>query len=140
MRWVQKYISQFGGDPTKVTLYVLLNPCRPVTLMVLTISSLIRWGQSAGAISISLQMLVNGGNPAGLFRGAFMESGGPIPLSDLTDSQESYDALVAGTGCSSASDTLACLRTVPLATLKTAVNNIGASSVLNAFITGIAQI
>ncbi|PPQ91357.1 hypothetical protein CVT25_004124 [Psilocybe cyanescens] len=116
MRWVQKYISQFGGDPTKVTL----------------------WGQSAGAISISLQMLVNGGNPAGLFRGAFMESGGPIPLSDLTDSQESYDALVAGTGCSSASDTLACLRTVPLATLKTAVNNIGASSsVVNSFGPGV---
>lgn len=74
-------------------------------------------------------MLVNEGNPAGLFRGAFMQSGGPIPLSDVADSQGSYDALVAATGCLSASDTLACLRTVPLATLKTAIDSVGSSSV-----------
>ncbi|KAH9484564.1 Lipase 4 [Psilocybe cubensis] len=116
MRWVQTYITQFGGDPTKVTL----------------------WGQSAGAISISLQMLVNGGNPSGLFRGAFIQSGGPIPLNDVAASQGSYDALIAATGCSNASDTLACLRTIPLATLKTAINSAGPSStVVNTFGPGI---
>jgi hypothetical protein len=28
MRWVQKYISAFGGDPTKVTMYACLSPYR----------------------------------------------------------------------------------------------------------------
>ena len=37
------------------------------------------WGESAGAISVALQMVTNGGNTEGLFRGAFMQSGGPIP-------------------------------------------------------------
>lgn len=26
LRWVQKYISAFGGDPKKVTMYVILFP------------------------------------------------------------------------------------------------------------------
>ncbi|PPQ85181.1 hypothetical protein CVT25_004188 [Psilocybe cyanescens] len=99
-RWVQKYITQFGGDPTKVTI----------------------WGESAGAISVSLHMLTNGGNPGGLFRAAFMESGAPIPVGDITNGQKYYDALVADTGCSSASDTLACLRTIPFSVLKAAIN------------------
>ncbi|KAH9480374.1 Lipase 1 [Psilocybe cubensis] len=99
-RWVQKYITQFGGDPTKVTI----------------------WGESAGAISVSLHMLSNGGNPGGLFRAAFMESGAPIPVGDITNGQKYYDALVADTGCSGASDTLACLRTIPFTDLKAAIN------------------
>ena len=31
-----------------------------------------RWSQSAGAISVALHMITNGGNIEGLFRGAFM--------------------------------------------------------------------
>jgi hypothetical protein len=31
-------------------------------------------GQSAGAISVGLQLFANGGDPAGLFRAAFMVS------------------------------------------------------------------
>lgn len=81
-----------------------------------------RWGESAGAISVSLHMLTNGGNPGGLFRAAFMESGAPIPVGDITNGQKYYDALVADTGCSSASDTLACLRTIPFSVLKAAIN------------------
>ena len=30
------------------------------------------WGQSAGAISVALHMITNGGDTEGLFRGAFM--------------------------------------------------------------------
>ena len=68
-------------------------------------------------------MLANGGNTEGLFRGAFMESGAPIPVGDITNGQKYYDALVKDTGCSGAADTLQCLRTVPYASLKAAINN-----------------
>lgn len=35
--------------------------------------SIYSWGQSAGAISVGLQMVTNGGNAEGLFQGAFMQ-------------------------------------------------------------------
>ncbi|KAF8073584.1 carotenoid ester lipase precursor [Lyophyllum atratum] len=100
LRWVQKYIGAFGGDPTKVTI----------------------WGESAGAISVSLQMVANNGNSEGLFRAGFMQSGSPIPVADITHGQKYYDAVVSKSGCSGSADTLACLRTVPYKNLKAAIN------------------
>ena len=44
----------------------------------------VSWGQSAGSISVSMQMLANGGNTEGLFRAAFMQSGSPLPVGDIT--------------------------------------------------------
>ncbi|OBZ75697.1 Lipase 1 [Grifola frondosa] len=100
LRWIQKYIGAFGGDPTKVTI----------------------WGESAGAISVALQMITNGGDTEGLFRGAFMQSGGPIPVGDITNGQADYDALVSQTGCTNATDTLQCLRHAPYDVLKLAMD------------------
>lgn len=101
--------------------HIVLKFCWPYHTLCLT-SFLFRWGESAGAISASLHMLANGGNTEGLFRGSFMQSGSPIPVGDMTNGQQYYDAIVSQTGCSSASDTLACLRTVPYANLKAAIN------------------
>ncbi|KAF9254184.1 carotenoid ester lipase precursor [Marasmius fiardii PR-910] len=100
LRWVQRYIGAFGGDPKKVTI----------------------WGESAGSISVALQMVTNGGNTENLFRAAFMESGATIPVGDISHGQFYYDQIVSETGCSSSADTLACLREVPYQTLKDAIN------------------
>ena len=86
-------------------------------------SSSRRWGESAGSISVAMQMLVSGGDTEGLFRGAFMQSGSPTPTGDFTEGQRYYDALVAATGCSGAVDTLQCLREAPFETLMDAVNH-----------------
>ena len=80
------------------------------------------WGESAGAISVALHMLVNGGNPEGLFRGAFMESGSPIPTSDLSGGQEIYDSIVQEVGCGLAVDSLNCLRSVSYEALAAAIS------------------
>ncbi|KAJ8520925.1 hypothetical protein ONZ45_g2284 [Pleurotus djamor] len=100
LRWVKKYISNFGGDPDKVTI----------------------WGESAGAVSVSLQMVANDGNTENLFHGAFMQSGSPVPVGDLTHAQSHYNKLVEDAGCEGEIDTLACLRALPFDELKAAIN------------------
>ncbi|KAI0046110.1 alpha/beta-hydrolase [Auriscalpium vulgare] len=100
LRWVQKYIHAFGGDPSKVTI----------------------WGESAGAISVALQLVTNGGNSEGLFRGAFMQSGSTQSIGPIADGQRYYDALVANVSCAAANDTLQCLREAPIDKLRTAIN------------------
>ncbi|KAI0041130.1 carotenoid ester lipase precursor [Auriscalpium vulgare] len=100
LRWIQKYIHAFGGDPSKVTI----------------------WGESAGAISVALHLVTNGGNTEGLFRGAFMQSGSPIPVGPVAEGQPFYDALVANASCAAAKDTLQCLRKAPIDRLRTAIN------------------
>ncbi|KIY61021.1 alpha/beta-hydrolase [Cylindrobasidium torrendii FP15055 ss-10] len=101
LRWIQKYIAVFGGNPEKVTI----------------------WGESAGAISVASQMLMNDGDNEGLFHAGFMQSGSPIPVGDITHGQADYDTLVEKTGCSGEDDTLACLREVDYDTLKAAVDD-----------------
>ncbi|KAI0752384.1 carotenoid ester lipase [Daedaleopsis nitida] len=111
LRWIQKYISAFGGDPTKVMI----------------------WGQSAGSISVALQMLANGGDTEGLFRAGFMQSGTLVPTGYVNNPylQSTYDAIVNDTGCSTSNNTLNCLRTVDAESIQTAMNK--GSAVLAGF-------
>ncbi|KZV69978.1 carotenoid ester lipase precursor [Peniophora sp. CONT] len=102
LRWVQKYISAFGGDPSKVTI----------------------WGQSAGAISVAMQMFTNGGNNEGLFRGAFLQSGGPFDTGALEDGQASFNKFATDAGCVDSLGSAAvfdCLRNASIADIRAAI-------------------
>jgi len=61
-----------------------------------------------------------------LYRAAFMQSGSPLSLGDLTTGQRFYDDMVIETGCSGEGvvddDTLACLRRVPYERIKAVID------------------
>ncbi|KAJ7107436.1 Alpha/Beta hydrolase protein [Mycena epipterygia] len=91
LKWVQKHIAAFGGDPERVVL----------------------GGISAGSVSTALLLLSNKHSSSSLFRGAFMVSGSPWPSPTVADGQRHYDELVVANNCTKAPDTLDCLRHIP---------------------------
>ncbi|EEC17328.1 acetylcholinesterase, putative, partial [Ixodes scapularis] len=94
LKWVQKHITAFGGDPGSVTLY----------------------GQSSGSMAVGVHVL----SPLsrGLFKRCIFESGTPLSLFTLPTGEEtsSFYDIAASTQCASPSQNISvmlnCLRQV----------------------------
>src|ERR1700761_6493107 len=92
LRWVQRNIRGFGGNPGNVTVF----------------------GESAGGLS-TLSQLVSPG-AGGLFQHAIVESGTyALTQASLASAESAGAAFAAKVGCTS--NTAACLRSVPVSTI-----------------------
>lgn len=104
MQWVQSHISEFGGDPDQVVIM----------------------GESAGSWSVAAHLLWDEGEGAtDLFRGAMALSGGPVMVEGAERAQPVFDHMVEKTGCSSATDKIACLKVADFKDIMTSVNEEG---------------
>jgi para-nitrobenzyl esterase len=92
LRWVQRNIRAFGGDPRKVTIA----------------------GQSAGGLSVLAHVASPGAH--GLFARAIVQSGPALTQTPLDEAETAGEAFAAKVGC--ASQTAACLRGLPLSIIQ----------------------
>jgi para-nitrobenzyl esterase len=92
LRWVQRNIAAFGGDPHNVTIF----------------------GESAGGLSTLSQ--VASPQARGLFEKAIVESGSyNLTQASLSSAETAGEAFAVRAGC--ASQTAACLRGLPVSTI-----------------------
>ncbi|XP_072020281.1 cholinesterase-like [Amphiura filiformis] len=106
LKWINQYISAFGGDPDKVTIF----------------------GESAGGASVGLQLV----SPHGwnYFNQGIMESGtGTSPWAveyDIAKARKDAEFIAKDCGCdtSSSAEMVACLRNVPAQSISSATSRI----------------
>jgi para-nitrobenzyl esterase len=102
LRWVQRNIRAFGGNPANVTIF----------------------GESAGGQSVLLQLISP--TARGLFTRAIAESGGyALGQASLAGAEAAGRAFAAKAGC--ASQTAQCLRSLPVATILADQDQTGAT-------------
>ncbi|KAH6894573.1 Alpha/Beta hydrolase protein, partial [Thelonectria olida] len=101
LKWVQKFISNFGGDPDHVTL----------------------GGASAGAASVAHHLSAYGGNDEGLFHAVAAESVSFANMLTVKESVYWYENLAIRLGCAG-KKALACLRSKSAKEIQVANYNI----------------
>jgi para-nitrobenzyl esterase len=106
LRWVRRNIAGFGGDPHNVTVF----------------------GESAGGLSTLSQ--VASPQARGLFQRAIVESGSyNLTQASLATAEAAGESFAASAGCSS--QTAACLRSLPVATILASENTAGYTPNIN---------
>jgi len=104
LKWTQKNIPLWGGDPSKVTI----------------------WGESAGAGAVMMQVVANGGETKPqLFKRAIASSVYVPPTYRYDDDQAEaqYSLFVNNAGCANSTNALDCLRYIDFETLSAAASS-----------------
>jgi acetylcholinesterase len=84
-------------------------------------------------MSVSAHLLAFSQTSTNLFRAGILQSGSPVTQNFITTAavQPAYDSIVASAGCTGASDTLACLRSVSFEKFNSAVSTTNWSPVID---------
>ncbi|KZO95383.1 alpha/beta-hydrolase [Calocera viscosa TUFC12733] len=100
IEWVQRHISQFGGDGSKITIS----------------------GESAGGASVMLQVTAYGGTKGAPFQSAIAQSIGYGPVLFPYEYEAYFENVTGIAGCPLDSTSMSCLRNTSLDLLIEAIN------------------